>query len=182
MRINILDFNRQHSPSSWVHTILKDAKSCSDGAVEQQFIGAVLERRFKGLVILNHAAQVGNHQTTKAGDFQISRVIYHVTATPSRNVVEKCAENIKAELRPVLLVPAEQENKARLLAQEDGIDKVLSLIAIEIFVAITITNLAISDGKDAFDVLSEIVKIYHERLTDDVGSTPSLKHTYDRQL
>ena len=36
--------------------------------------------------------------------------------TPFRSVIQKCAENIRAGLYPILLVPTEQENKARILA------------------------------------------------------------------
>jgi hypothetical protein len=174
MRINILDLNRRHSLSSWVHTIIEDAKSCSDEAVERQFIGAVLERRFKGLVILNRAAQVSGHQTTQAGDFQISRVVFHVTSSPSRNVIQKCAENIRAGLHPMLLVPAEQGDKARILAQDEGVDKELSIISMETFITLNIIELATDENKDFLGVLNEIVEIYNRRLAI-VESNPSLQ-------
>ena len=89
-----------------------------------------------------------------------------MTATPSRNVLQKCAANIKVGLHPVLLVPGEQENKARVLAQDEGIDKELSIISIENFVALNIIELATEENRDFFSVLQEIVQIYNQRLAE----------------
>ena len=118
-----LDLDRRQAPTTWVNVIVENAKGRSGGVVEQQLVGAKLARRFKGVVIPNHPAHAGDSQTDRAGDFNISQLVYHVTSAPSRNVLQKCLKNIKAGLQPVLLVPFEQENKARILAQDEGIDK-----------------------------------------------------------
>ena len=88
-----------------------------------------------------------------------------MTAAPSRHVIQKCAENIRIGLYPVLLVPNEQENKARILAQDEGIEQALTIISIEAFVALNIIELATDENKDFFGVLQEIVEIYNKRLT-----------------
>ncbi len=159
-----LDLDRRQAPATWVHTIVENAKLRSGGVVEQHLVGATLERRFKGLVIPNHPAHAGDRQTSRAGDFEIAKLVYHVTATPFRSVIQKCVENIRAGLHPILLVPAEQENKARILAQDEGIDKELSIISIEAFITLNIIGLATDENKDFFDVLKEIVEIYNRRL------------------
>jgi DNA mismatch endonuclease (patch repair protein) len=161
-----MDIDRRQAPSSWIHMIVENAKQRSGGVVEQHLIGAKLERRFKGIDIPNHPAHAGDSQTARAGDFEISQLVYHVTVTPSRNIIQKCAENIKVGLHPILLVPSEQENKARILAQDEGIDKELSIISIETFVALNIIELATVENNDFFGVLKEIVTIYNRRLVE----------------
>ena len=161
-----LDIDRRQAPSTWVHMIVENAKQRSSGVVEQHLIGAKLQRRFKGIAIPNHPAHAGDRQTSRAGDFEISKLVYHVTAIPSRNVIQKCAENIGVGLHPVLLVPTEQENKTRILAQDEGIDKELSIISIEAFIALNIIELATDEDKDFFGVLKEIVDIYNKRLAE----------------
>lgn len=168
------DIDRRQAPSTWIHTIVENAKQRSGGVVEQHLIGAKLERRFKGVAIPNHPAHAGDRQTCRVGDFEISKLVYHVTATPSRNVIQKCAENVRGGLHPILLVPSEQENKARILAQDEGIDKELSIISIEAFVALNIMELATDEDKGFFDVLKEIVEIYNKRL-EEVETDLSLK-------
>lgn len=161
-----LDIDRGQAPTAWVHLIVENAKQRSGGVVEQHLVGAKLERCFRGITVPNHPAHAGDRQTAREGDFTISTLVYHVTATPSRNVIQKCAVNIRAGLHPVLLVPSEQENRARILAQDEGIDKELTIFSIEDFVALNIIELATDENKDFFGILKEIVEIYNRRLAE----------------
>lgn len=159
-----LDIDRRQAPTTWVNVIVENAKGRSGGVVEQQLVGAKLVRRFRGISVPNHPVHAGDRQTERVGDFAISRLVYHVTAAPSRNVLLKCAENLTVGLSPILLIPREQENKARILAQDEGIDKELTIISIEDFVALNIIEVATEENKDFFSVLKEIVEIYNRRL------------------
>jgi hypothetical protein len=160
------EISHRHSPQTWVSVILENAKGRSGGIVERQLAGATLERRFKGISIPNHPTQAADKQTEPAGDFFISELAYHVTSAPSRDVLQKCAKNIKVGHHPILLIPREQENKARVLAQDEGIDENLTIIAIEDFVALNIIELATEERRDFFGVLQEIVEIYNRRLAE----------------
>ncbi len=159
-----LDIDRGQAPSTWINLIVENAKDRSGGVVEQHLVGAKLERRLKRVSVPNFPAHAGDRQTEREGDFTIAKVVYHVTATPSRNVLQKCARNIKVGLHPVLLVPRAQETKTSVLAQDEGIDKELTIISIEDFVALNIIELATEESKDFFSVLQEIVQIYNKRL------------------
>lgn len=160
-----LDLDRRQAPSTWVNAIVENAKGRSGGIVEQQLVGAKLARRFQSIDIPNHPAHAADRQTERMGDFAISNLVYHVTAAPSRNVLKKCADNLKAGLHPVLLIPREQENKVRVLAQDEGIDQQLTIISIESFIALNIIEVATDENKDFFSVLKEIVEIYNNRLS-----------------
>ena len=161
-----LDIDRRQAPTTWVNVIVENAKGRSGGVVEQQLVGAKLVRRFKGTDIPNHPAHAGDRQTERAGDFAISQLVYHVTSAPSRNVLQKCAKNVRVGLHPILLIPREQQNKAQILAQDEGIDKELTIVSIEDFVALNIIELATEESKDFFSVLKEIVEIYNKRLSE----------------
>lgn len=161
-----LDIDRRQSPAAWINVIVESAKGRSGGVVEQQLVGAKLAKRFKDINISNHPAHAGDRQTDRTGDFVIQQAIYHVTAAPSRNVLQKCAQNIRAGLHPLLLIPEEQRNRAQILAQEEGIHKEMTIIAIEDFVAVNIIELAAEENKDFFTVLKEIVALYNRRLAE----------------
>lgn len=160
-----LQIDRNQAPSTWVNVIVENAKGLSSGIVEQQLVGAKLARRFQGVDIPNHPAHAADKQTERMGDFTISNLVYHVTAAPSRNVLQKCADNLKAGLHPILLIPREQENKARVLAQDEEIDQRLTIMSIENFIAMNIIEVATDENKDFFSVLKEIVEIYNTRLS-----------------
>ena len=144
--------------------VVEDAKQYSDGMVEHHLVGAILERRFRGIEIPNYPAHTGSRSASRAGDFEISNLVYHVTTTPIQSTFQKCAENIRAGLHPILLVTEERENKALRLAQDEGIDKRISVVPIEAFITLNIVHLAIDEDKDFFDMLKEIVEIYNGRL------------------
>lgn len=161
-----MNIDRRLAPTAWIHMIVNNAKERSGGVVEQHLIGAKLERRFKEMRVTNHPAYAGDQQTSRMGDFAIAGIVYHVTANPTRNVIQKCNENIRAGQNPLLLIPFEQENKARVLAQEEGIESELIIVSIESFIALNIVELAADESKDFFSILKEIVDIYNRRLTE----------------
>jgi hypothetical protein len=159
-----LDIDRRHSPAAWVQLIVENAKSRSGGVVEQHLVGAKLERRLKDITVPNYPAHAADQQTAREGDFTISQMVYHVTANPGGDVIQKCATNIRAGKRPILLIPNEQVYRAKVLAQEHGIGKELMVLSIEDFVAVNIVELAEQEDKDLFTILREIVQIYNQRL------------------
>lgn len=161
-----LAINRRHAPMAWVNLIIQHAKQRSGGVVEQHLIGAKLTRRFRNISIPNYPVHAADRQTSREGDFTLSKIVYHVTAIPSRNVIQKCDGNIQIGLHPILLVPSNQEYKAKALAQDEGIDNDLTIISIEDFVGQNIIELAIEESKDFFVILQEIIQIYNKRLAE----------------
>jgi len=161
-----LEIDRRQSPAMWISEIVTSAKGRSGGVVEQQLVGAKLAKRFRGMDIPNHPAHAGDRQTDRTGDFTIQRAAYHVTSAPSRNVLQKCAQNIRIGLHPILLVPEDQRNRAQILAQDEGIHNDMMIIAIEDFVAVNIIEVAIQENTDFFSVLKDIVGIYNRRLAE----------------
>ncbi len=161
-----LQMDRRQAPTSWIKLIIESAKQISGGLVEQHLIGAKLERRFKNIRIPNYPAHAGDAQTLREGDYVVSKLVYHVTAAPSRNVIQKCKSNIKAGLCPILIVPGEQENKALAAAQYEGIDKELVVLSIEGFVLTNIIELAMEENKEFITILKEIIQVYNRRLSE----------------
>lgn len=161
-----LEIDRRKSPHAWVEQIVENAKGRSGGVVEQHLVGAKLAKRFQELEIPNHPAHAADRQTSRAGDFAIARLIYHVTANPGRAVIQKCADNLRVGEFPILLIPKSQAYKALALAQDEGIDKEMSIISIEDFVALNIIELATATNIDFFTILQEIVEIYNRRLKE----------------
>lgn len=160
-----LNLDRRQAPATWINVIVENAKGHSGGIVEQQLVGAKLAKRYRGFDVPNHPAHAADKQTERMGDFTIANLVYHVTAAPSRNVLKKCTDNLKIGLHPVLLTPREQENKARVLAQDEGIYQQMTILSIEDYIAMNIIELATVEKKDLFSVLKEIIEIYNARLS-----------------
>lgn len=169
-----ISFEREHSPIEWIRKILEEAKGKSGGVVEQHLIGAKLERRHADVEVANFPSHAADVQTGRSGDFTIGDTVYHVTAAPGPNVIQKCSENMNSGLHPILLVPSAYVGKAVSFAEYEGIEKRLSVIAIEDFVALNIIEMATGKRAAFINILQEIINVYNERL-EEVETDMSLK-------
>jgi hypothetical protein len=169
-----VNFDGRLSPAAWIESILEQAKGRSGGKVEQHLIGAKLATRHRDVEVQNHPSHAGDVQTGRPGDFIIGTTSYHVTAHPGRDVIKKCAANIRAGLHPLLLVPRVEVQRARVLAEEEGVLERFTIVAIEDFVAINIIELAVGDQAEFINTLKEIIVVYNERL-EKVETDLSLK-------
>ena len=161
-----LEIDRRQEPVTWVQMIVESAKERSGGILEQHLVGAKLERLYKDITIPNHPAHAADVQTGRPGDFAVEQSVFHVTAMPSWDVVQKCAVNIREGLHPILLIPNDQKERARVLAQEERIDTQVTIYSLEDYVSMNIVELAHEEHKDFFGVLKEIIQVYNRRLEE----------------
>lgn len=167
--------DRRESPVSWLEELLESAKDRSQGRVEQHLVGAKLQRRLPYTQISDHAAHAGDVQTSRAGDFVIGDAVFHVTAAPAALVIEKCKNNLRQALHPILIVPRAQLERAKgLAAYEEGLDRRITFVAIEDFIATNIIEIAGESNEPFFAVLSSIIDIYNQRI-EHSESDPSLR-------
>lgn len=171
-----LDVERRLTPGTWIRTILERVKGKSGGVVEQHLVGAKLEKRYgdDGIEVPNHPAHAADVQTERKGDFVLGSTVYHVTATPSLGVIQKCALNVIRGEHPILLVPEERKAAAIALAELQNVQTQISIISIEEFLALNIIELATSQQTNFFKVLEQIITIYNRRL-EEVETDLSLK-------
>lgn len=152
------------SPVAWVRALLDSAHGRSGGRVEQHLVGAKLEFRLPELEVTRHAATAGDAQTDRPGDFAVGESALHVTAAPSESVIRRCIENARQGLIPVLLVPSEKIDGARMLADNAGEGDRIAILGIEEFIAQNIIEIAVERGMSFFEVLDGIVARYNERI------------------
>jgi len=170
--------DRQLSPAEWIGNILAEAKERSCGKVEQHLVGAKLAQAHPDLDIPNNPSHAGDLQTRRPGDFIVGSSAYHVTASPGSAVVEKCAMNLNGGLHPILLVPNDQTDKARHIAEDRGIASRMTIWAIEDFIAMNIIELSKGEQEAFVAVLKSIIAAYNRRL-EAVETDLSLKIEVD---
>jgi hypothetical protein len=166
--------DRRNSPVAWIGAILEQSRDRSGGKVEQHLVGAKLEERFPGVNIANNPGHAGDVQTGRSGDFELGSTVYHVTAAPGRSVIEKCGQNLAAGRHPVLLVPRNAISKAVHVAEDQGLDQRITIVAIEDFVALNIVEMTSGDESQFIGMLRQIVSVYNRRLAE-VETDASLK-------
>jgi hypothetical protein len=73
------------------------------GAMLQHLVGAKLDVVLGEGKIQHHGFSVADHSTARQSDFQIETVAIHVTTHPSEALVTKCAENLQAGFKPLII-------------------------------------------------------------------------------
>ncbi|GIV08593.1 MAG: hypothetical protein KatS3mg019_0684 [Fimbriimonadales bacterium] len=160
--------DQRQSPLTWVRQILEMAQGRSPGIVEQHLVGAKLEARFPEQKIPTLPVHAADSQTRRSGDYELQAsactIVIHVTAQPSRALLEKCAENLRQGQLPLILTLREKEQNALVFAEEQGIgDKVL-VISIDHFIATNLIEMALTSGSSLIEVFQQLVKIYNHRI------------------
>lgn len=158
--------NHAHSPSTWIRSILEEAKGKSGGKVEQHLVGAKLQERHPKKVIANYPAHAGDVQTGRLADFDVDSICYHVTATPGKDIIEKCKANIQSNRHPVLVVPRDEVVNARAFAKVAGIDDLLTILALEDFIAHNVIEISVERQKDFLSTLKDIINEYNRRVAE----------------
>lgn len=169
-----LQFEKHHSPTEWVKNILEIAKGKSGGVVEQHLIGATLQCYHSNIFVDNFPGHAADFQTGRVGDFLIGASVYHVTAAPTPAVIQKCSDNTKSSLHPILLVPSEIVSKAKSFAEYTGVQKQITVVAIENFIAIHIIEMANWHQVEFSKIFQKIIEIYNQRI-EAVETDMSLK-------
>ncbi len=95
------------------------------GAMLQHLVGAKLDVVLGAGKIQHHGFSVADQSTARQSDFQIEMVAIHVTTHPSEALVAKCAENLQAGFKPLIITLGDGvEGVAFLLKNSNLADRV----------------------------------------------------------
>ncbi len=72
-------------------------------AMLQHLVGAKLDLVLGPGKIKHHGFSVADQSTERSGDFHIDAVAIHVTTNPNEALVNKCGENLKNGLKPIII-------------------------------------------------------------------------------
>lgn len=138
-----IELNIEKIPPDIITGILAaGAKQGVSGAVAQHLVGAKLALRFPKAQIDNYSYTTQDKQLGRKGDFEVGDTIIHVTMSPSEAVVDKCAANLKAGYRVILLVPRIALSGARYFVEKSQAPSQIWLTSIKAFVGQNLVELA----------------------------------------
>lgn len=145
-----------------------------EGAVLQHLIGAKLELVLPANSVVHHSASEADQAEGRAGDFVIGDVAIHATTHPGEALIRKCAANISAGLRPLIVTVPAQTVVADSLANNAEIVDKLEVLDIEQFLAANLHERALFQTKNRSAKTEELLEHYN-RLIDAHETDPSLK-------
>ena len=106
----------------------------SAGPVAQHLVGAKLALRYPSATIDNHSYTTADVQLGRRGDFMVNDTVFHVTVSPMPAVMGKCAVNVRAGFRAMLLVSESKMAAARQMAETASVVDGIGILSIESFI------------------------------------------------
>ncbi|NWF83325.1 MAG: DUF4928 family protein [Bryobacteraceae bacterium] len=111
MRAIEISFSPSKSVRAHIEDLLKQAKELQAeaggtayvGAMLQHLVGAKLDIVLGPGKVQHRGFSVADHPTARNADYEVGGVAIHVTTNPTEALVRKCASNLKAGLRPVIV-------------------------------------------------------------------------------
>lgn len=142
------------------------------GAVLQHLVGAKLTLALPETCIAMNGFSVADAVSDRSGDFVIEDVVVHVTTAPGEALMRKCAANLQAGLRPLIVTTYRSVPAAESLAEIQGIGGRVDVLDAEQFIAANIYELSGFQAmrrKPTFDKLAETYNAIVDRCETDAS-------------
>lgn len=140
----------------------------------QHLVGAKLDLLYGAGKVVHHGANTSDQNPDRTGDFDLGDVSIHVSISPAEALIRKCADNIAAGRKPIIVTGKRGLTLAEGLAENAGISDRLDVIEFEQFIATNIYELGEFEQSKRKDKVQELVAHYN-RIVTTYETDPSLK-------
>lgn len=144
------------------------------GAVLQHLVGAKLECALGQGVIRHNSFSTADAPGRRGGDFVIEDVAIHVTTAPGEGVIERCTENLRDGLKPVIVTMQKGTVVAEGLGENAGIGERIDVFEIEQFIALNLYELGKFGAHGRQVAVSDLVERYNT-IVDEVETDPGMR-------
>jgi hypothetical protein len=146
------------------------------GMVMQHLVGAKIDLLYGVGAVVHHGANTSDQNPDRTGDFDIGDVSIHVSVSPAEALIRKCAANLEAGRKPMIVTGKRGLLLAEGLAENAGIADRLDVIEFEQFIATNIHELGAFEQSKRKLKVEELVQHYN-RIVETYETDPSLKIT-----
>lgn len=146
------------------------------GAVLQHLVGAKLSLVLPEGCFAHHGFSVSDAMSARSGDFVIDDVVIHTTTAPGEALMRKCAANLSAGCRPIIVTVHANMPAAESLADIQGIAGRVDVLEVEQFIATNVYELSLFKTADRKLTIEKLVDRYNA-VVADCETDPSLKIT-----
>lgn len=148
------------------------------GAMLQHLVGAKLDVVLGQGKIKHHGSSVADHSTERMADFQVEAVAIHVTTHPSEALLRKCAANLQAGLKPVIVTLGDGVSGAGFLLKNSDLAERIDVLDVCQFLTANIYERSLFKADDCKVTLSKLLERYNE-IVASCETDPSLRIKLD---
>jgi hypothetical protein len=169
VRANIDDLLRQAEDAQ------KDAGGTTYvGAMIQHLVGAKLDLVLGPGKVQHHGFSVADHATARCGDYQVEDLVIHVTTHPSEALARKCADNLQAGLKPMVITVGDGLPAARLLLKELNLTDRVDILDVVQFLTANIYEHSSFQTAGCRKTLTELLNRYNA-IVSECETDPTLR-------
>ncbi len=144
------------------------------GAMLQHLIGAKLDVVLGEGRIEHHGFSVADHSTSRKGDFQVEAIVIHVTTHPTEALIRKCAANLQAGLKPVIVTLGDGVTGAAFLLKNSQMADRVDVLDVAQFLMANIYERSFFKASVCKITFSKLLERYNEIVTS-CETDPSLR-------
>lgn len=111
------------------------------GTMLQHLVGAKLDLLLGVGVVEHHGSNENDEKEGRTGDFDTGDVSIHVSTAPGEALIRKCAANLDAGRKPIIVTTRDRTVVAEGLADNAGIGDRVDIVEFEQFIATNIYEL-----------------------------------------
>jgi Domain of unknown function (DUF4928) len=135
------------------------------GAMLQHLVGAKLDVVLGEGKIEHHGFSVADHSTDRKGDFQVETVAIHVTTHPSEALIRKCAANLQAGLKPIIVTIADGVAGAAFLLKDSLLADRVDILNVGQFLTANVYERSLFKAATCKTTLGKLLERYNEIVT-----------------
>jgi hypothetical protein len=135
------------------------------GAMLQHLVGAKLDVVLGKGKIQHHGFSVADHSTARQSDFQIETVAIHVTTHPSEALVAKCAENLQAGFKPLIITLGDGVKGATFLLKSSNLEDRVDVLDVGQFLTANVYERSLFKTAACKVTFSKLLDRYNEIVT-----------------
>ena len=140
----------------------------------QHLVGAKLDIVLGEGKIAHHGFSVADHSTARKADYQVEAVAIHVTTHPSEALARKCADNIKAGLKPLIITLGEAVRAADFILTPIGLNDRVDVLDASQFLTANVYERSLFKAAECKVTLAALLARYNA-IVDTCETDPSLR-------
>ena len=144
------------------------------GMVLRHLVGAKLSLILPPNTMQDRGASVADAPTARHGDFFVDDVVIHCTTAPNEALIEKCGENLRAGLRPMIITVFDRVFQAKLIATDRGLEERIEVLGFEQFIASNVYELSQFKASARKATVGRIIEAYNQ-IVSECENDPSLR-------
>lgn len=144
------------------------------GAMLQHLVGAKLDLVLGRGKVKHHGSSVADHSTERKGDYQVDAVTIHVTTHPTEALMRKCADNLKAGLKPLIVTVGEGVTGAAFLLRNFKLAERVDVLDAAQFLTANVYERSLFHAADYKLTLTKLLQRYNE-IVSECETDPALQ-------